>query len=56
MVSVLAPTAPFQVDLSQSFNGTHGDGPQKRFTALWDKDMSDWDAIKSSHTTWKTGK
>ena len=40
----------------EDLNGTNGDGPQKRFTALWDKDMSDWSAIKSQHDAWKNGK
>lgn len=37
----------------EDLNGTAGVGPQKRFTELWNADMSDWDAIKAGHNTWK---
>jgi thymidylate synthase (FAD) len=40
----------------EDLNGTHGEGPQKRFTALWDKDMSDWEALRATHSSWKSGK
>lgn len=37
----------------EEINGTHGDGPQKRFTELWNNDMKDWDDIKTRHDAWK---
>ena len=37
----------------EEINGTHGDGPQKRFTELWNADMADWDGIKARHDAWK---
>ena len=37
----------------EEINGTHGDGPQKRFTELWNADMTDWDGIKARHDAWK---
>jgi thymidylate synthase ThyX len=40
----------------EEINGTHGDGPQKRFTELWDADMAAWDSIKTQHNNWKDGK
>ena len=40
----------------EEINGTHGDGPQKRFTELWDADMAAWDLIKTQHNNWKDGK
>jgi thymidylate synthase (FAD) len=40
----------------EEINGTHGDGPQKRFTELWDADMAAWDSIKMQHNNWKDGK
>jgi thymidylate synthase (FAD) len=40
----------------EEINGTHGDGPQKRFTELWDADMAAWDSIKARHNNWKDGK
>ena len=40
----------------EEINGTHGDGPQKRFTELWNADMTAWDSIKTQHDAWKGGK
>ena len=40
----------------EEINGTHGDGPQKRFTELWNKDMVDWDGLKAQHDAWKGNK
>lgn len=40
----------------EEINGTHGDGPQKRFTELWNADMKDWDGLKAQHDAWKAGK
>jgi len=40
----------------EEINGTHGDGPQKRFTELWNADMTAWDSIKTQHDSWKGGK
>jgi len=40
----------------EEINGTHGDGPQKRFTELWDADMAAWDSIKTQHNNWKDDK
>ena len=40
----------------EDLNGTDGEGPQKRFTALWDKDMEDWNEIKASHDAWRAKK
>jgi thymidylate synthase (FAD) len=40
----------------EDINGTHGNGPQKRFTELWNADMTDWNAIKRQHNDWKVGK
>lgn len=40
----------------EDLNGTHGDGPQKKFTSLWNRDMADWDLIKTAHNNWKAGK
>ncbi len=40
----------------EEINGTHGDGPQKRFTELWNADMKDWDGLKTQHDAWKAGK
>jgi thymidylate synthase (FAD) len=40
----------------EEINGTHGDGPQKRFTELWNADMTAWDSIKTQHNNWKDGK
>ena len=40
----------------EEINGTHGDGPQKRFTELWNADMTAWDSIKTQHDVWKGGK
>jgi hypothetical protein len=40
----------------EDLNGTHGDGPQKRFTALWNADMSQFDSIKAAHEAWKESK
>jgi len=40
----------------EEINGTHGDGPQKRFTELWNKDMVDWDGLKTQHDAWKGNK
>ena len=37
----------------EDLNGTHGKGPQKRFTELWNRDMADWDEIKAAHAAWK---
>lgn len=37
----------------EEINGTHGDGPQKRFTELWNADMTDWNDIKTRHDAWK---
>jgi hypothetical protein len=37
----------------EEINGTHGDGPQKRFTELWNADMTDWNDIKARHDAWK---
>ena len=40
----------------EDLNGTNGDGPQKKFTSLWNRDMADWDLIKTAHNNWKAGK
>jgi thymidylate synthase (FAD) len=40
----------------EEINGTHGDGPQKRFTELWNADMTDWNDLKARHDAWKVGK
>lgn len=40
----------------EEINGTHGDGPQKRFTELWNADMKDWDGLKAQHDAWKGSK
>lgn len=40
----------------EEINGTHGDGPQKRFTELWNTDMKDWDGLKAQHDAWKGSK
>ena len=40
----------------EEINGTHGDGPQKRFTELWNADMKDWDGLKAQHDAWKGNK
>jgi thymidylate synthase (FAD) len=37
----------------EELNGTHGDGPQKRFTEIWNEDMSQWNLIKSRYDAWK---
>lgn len=37
----------------EDINGTDGVGPQKRFTAIWDKTMTEFDDIKSRHEAWK---
>lgn len=40
----------------EEINGTHGNGPQKRFTELWNADMKDWDGLKAQHDAWKGSK
>lgn len=37
----------------EELNGTHGSGPQERFTEIWSRDMKDWDALKAQHELWK---
>lgn len=40
----------------EDLNGTHGEGPQQRFTSLWSEDMQQWDALKSQFDSWKSSK
>jgi hypothetical protein len=40
----------------EDLNGTHGEGPQKRFLAIWEDDMSEWNGIKARHESWKNRK
>lgn len=40
----------------EDLNGTAGVGPQKKFTELWMRDMTEWDSLKAAHNTWKEGK
>jgi len=37
----------------EDLNGTDSEGPQKRFTEIWNRDMSDWNSIKSLYESWK---
>ena len=37
----------------EDINGTHGEGPQRRFTELWSTDMGEWNALKAQHDAWK---
>lgn len=37
----------------EDLNGTNGDGPQNRFTEIWNRDMSDWNELKAAHDSWK---
>lgn len=40
----------------ENMNGTHGDGPQKKFTQYWDEGIQEINLIKSNHDVWKTNK
>lgn len=40
----------------EELNGTHGEGPQKKFTELWNSDMAKWEEIKVAHSKWKESK
>lgn len=40
----------------EELNGTHGDGPQRKFTAAWDSAVSEFESIKKQHNVWKEGK
>ena len=37
----------------EDLNGTRGEGPQKKFTEIWERDMAEWDAMKKLHAAWK---
>lgn len=37
----------------EELNGTHGDGPQKKFLQHWNKATSEFDKLKSDHEMWK---
>ena len=37
----------------EDINGTHGEGPQRRFTDLWMTDMGEWNDLKARHDAWK---
>jgi len=40
----------------EELNGTHGEGPQKKFLQYWNAGVSEFDQLKSDHNTWKTNK
>lgn len=40
----------------EDLNGTHGDGPQQKFTTHWDSAVNDFENIKKQHNYWKEGK
>lgn len=40
----------------EDLNGTHGDGPQQKFTASWDAAVSEFENLKKNHNEWKEGK
>ena len=40
----------------EDLNGTHGDGPQRKFTKHWDDGVAEFDAVKTSHEAWKSQK
>ena len=40
----------------EELNGTHGDGPQRKFVAAWDSAVSEFESIKKQHNDWKEGK
>lgn len=40
----------------ENMNGTHGDGPQKKFTQYWDEGIQEINLIKSNHDVWKINK
>jgi hypothetical protein len=37
----------------EDLNGTHGDGPQKKFTEKWEAGLKEFNAIKSQHVAWR---
>lgn len=37
----------------EELNGTHGVGPQKKFTEAWNKCVSEFNQIKANHEAWK---
>lgn len=40
----------------EDINGTHGDGPQKKFLDVWDNSMIEFNQIKSDYENWKNQK
>lgn len=43
------PNDTIYQSLREDINGTHGEGPQKKFTEIWDSDMKEWNSIKASY-------
>ena len=37
----------------EELNGTHGEGPQKKFLQHWNQATTEFDKLKSDHETWK---
>lgn len=37
----------------EDMNGTHGEGPQKKFTQYWDAGIQEINLIKSNHEAWR---
>lgn len=40
----------------EDLNGTHGEGPQKKFTQHWDQGINEINEIRSQYEIWKVGK
>jgi len=40
----------------EELNGTHGKGPQKKFTQYWDAGIQEINLIKSNHEAWRSQK
>lgn len=40
----------------EELNGTHGDGPQRKFLQHWNSGISEFESIKKQHNDWKEGK
>jgi len=40
----------------EELNGTHGDGPQRKFVAAWDSAVSEFEGIKKQYNDWKEEK
>ena len=37
----------------EELNGTHGDGPQRKFVSAWDSAVSEFESIKKQYNDWK---